>query len=42
MGRAPGVFARVLREVLPLIAAEESPPAPAGSMFRLGSVREGA
>jgi purine nucleoside phosphorylase len=41
MGRAPGVFAGLLREVLPLIAAEETPPAPAGSVFRFGPMREG-
>lgn len=41
MGRAPGVFADLLREVLPLIAAEESPPVAAGSMFRFGPMREG-
>jgi purine nucleoside phosphorylase len=41
MGRAPAVFAGLLREVLPLIAADASPPAAAGSMFRLGPMREG-
>jgi purine nucleoside phosphorylase len=41
MGRAPGVFAELLREVLPLIAAEESPPAAVGSMFRFGPMQEG-
>jgi len=41
MGRAPAVFGSLLREVLPLIAAEESPPEAAGSMFRFGSMREG-
>jgi purine nucleoside phosphorylase len=41
MGRAPGVFAGLLREVLPLITAEGSPPAAAGSMFRFGPMREG-
>ncbi len=42
MGRAPKVFAGLLREALPLIAAEASSPAAAGTMFRIGSMQEGA
>ena len=41
MARAPTAFSGLLREVLPLIAAEESSPVAAGSMFRFGSMREG-
>jgi purine nucleoside phosphorylase len=41
IGRAPGVFANLLREVLPLIAAEEPTPKAAGSMFRFGPMQEG-
>jgi purine nucleoside phosphorylase len=41
MGRAPAVFARLLGEGLPLIAAEASLPAAAGSMFRFAPIREG-
>lgn len=36
LGRAPEVFAALLREALPLIVAADPPPAAAGTVLRLG------
>jgi purine nucleoside phosphorylase len=42
MRDAPKVFAELLRETLPLIAAEASPSEAAGTMFRFAPIGEGA
>ena len=41
LGRSTGVFAALLREALPRIAALDPPPAAAGTVFRFGQIGGG-